>query len=81
MLNLGINAVQRGVGNTKIAMKTNVAANLVNLCFNFLLIEGRFGFPRLEEAGAALATTLGFVVAGYQWLTRRMRNQKKEGAK
>ena len=63
VLNLGINAVQRGVGNTKIAMKTNVAANLVNLCFNFLLIEGRFGFPRLEEAGAALATTLGFVVA------------------
>ena len=25
--------------------------------------------------------TLGFVVAGYQWLMRRMRNKKKEGAK
>ena len=63
VLNLGINAVQRGVGNTKIAMKTNVAANLVNLLLNFLLIEGRLGFPRLEEAGAAIATVLGFVVA------------------
>ncbi len=24
--------------------------------------------------------TLGFVIAGYQWLTRRMRNKKKKGA-
>ena len=25
--------------------------------------------------------TLGFVIAGFQWLTRRMRNKKKEGVK
>ncbi len=56
-----INAAQRGAGNTKISMKTNLLSNVVNLVFNFLLIEGRFRFPRLEVAGAALATLLGSI--------------------
>lgn len=76
VLNLGINAVQRGVGNTKIAMKTNVAANLVNLVLNFLLIEGHLGFPRLEVAGAAIATTIGFVVAFAMSLTAVLRHSE-----
>lgn len=62
-LNLVINAAQRGAGNTKIAMRTNIVANLVNVVFNYLLIGGNFGFPRLEVAGAAIATVIGFIVA------------------
>lgn len=58
-LSLTINAAQRGAGNTKISMKTNVAANLVNLVFNYLLIHGHFGFPELGVTGAAIATALG----------------------
>lgn len=58
-LSLTINAAQRGVGNTKISMKTNVAANLVNLVFNYLLIGGNFGFPALGVTGAAIATAIG----------------------
>ncbi|MGL6174995.1 MAG: MATE family efflux transporter, partial [Cellulosilyticaceae bacterium] len=37
-LSLNINAAQRGAGNTKVAMYTNIIANLVNLIFNFILI-------------------------------------------
>ena len=62
VISLTVNAAQRGAGNTKIAMKTNVAANLVNVCFNFLLIEGRFGFPALGVRGAAIATVIGSAV-------------------
>jgi putative MATE family efflux protein len=58
-LSLTINAAQRGAGNTKISMKTNVAANLVNLAFNYLLIGGHFGFPALGITGAAIATAIG----------------------
>lgn len=58
-----INGAQRGVGNTKIALKTNIVANAVNVVMNFLLIEGRFGFPRLEVRGAAIATVLGTAAA------------------
>lgn len=61
-LSLTINAAQRGAGNTKISMKTNIAANLVNLFFNFLLINGHFGFPALGVTGAAIATAIGNTV-------------------
>ncbi len=58
-LSLTINAAQRGAGNTKISMKTNVAANLINLFFNYLLINGHFGFPAWGVTGAAVATAIG----------------------
>lgn len=61
-LSLTINAAQRGVGNTKISMRTNVVANIVNLIFNYFLINGVWIFPRLEVRGAAIATTFGSIV-------------------
>lgn len=63
IISLAINAAQRGSGNTKIALRTNLTSNLVNVVGNFLLIEGRFGFPALGIEGAAIATVIGTVVA------------------
>ena len=57
-----INAAQRGIGNTKLTMYANGASNIVNVIFNYLLIGGKFGFPKLEVAGAAIASVIGFVV-------------------
>ena len=47
VISLVINAAQRGAGNTKIAMRTNMVSNGVNIVFNYLLIGGNFGFPKL----------------------------------
>ena len=58
-----INSAQRGAGNTKITMRTNLTSNTVNMIGNYLLIGGHFGFPALGIHGAALATVLGTVVA------------------
>lgn len=63
VVSLVINAAQRGSGNTRIAMTTNVTSSIVNVCFNYLLIGGHLGFPKLGIAGAAIATVLGTVVA------------------
>ena len=63
VLSIVINAAQRGSGNTRIAMTTNVTSSLVNIFFNYLLIEGHFGFPALGLFGAAIATVLGTAVA------------------
>ena len=63
VLSFIINAAQRGSGNTRIAMTTNVTSSVVNIIFNYLLINGHFGFPALGLRGAALATVLGTVVA------------------
>lgn len=62
-LQMGINSAQRGAGNTRITMRTNLVSNTINIIFNYLLIQGHFGFPALGIRGAALATVLGTVVA------------------
>lgn len=59
VISLIINAAQRGCGNTRISMTTNLSANVVNLIFNALLINGLLFFPKLGVTGAAIATMLG----------------------
>ena len=61
-LSLTINAAQRGAGNTKISMRTNLAANIVNIILNYLLINGIWVFPKMGVAGAAAATAIGNIV-------------------
>lgn len=63
VVSMVINAAQRGAGNTKIAMRTNITSNVVNMIGNYLLIEGHCGFPALGISGAAIATVFGTVIA------------------
>lgn len=62
-IQMGINSAQRGAGNTKITMRTNMTSIIVNIFLNYLLINGHLGFPALGIRGAAYATVLGTVVA------------------
>ena len=48
----------RECGQTVVPMKAGVAAVLVNLVFNYLLIYGKLGFPALGVKGAAIATVI-----------------------
>ena len=43
-------------GETKLPMIAGIVAVFVNLAFNYLLIFGHLGFPRLGVRGAAIAT-------------------------
>lgn len=63
-----INAAQRASGNTKISMTTNIVANVTNICFNYLLINGVFingvcYIPHLGVEGAAIATLIGNIAS------------------
>lgn len=60
---LTVNACLRAEGKTRVTLLTNITANVVNLIFNYLLILGKCGFPRLEVAGAAIATSMGSAAA------------------
>lgn len=62
-IQMGINSAQRGAGNTRITMRTNLTSSTINVIANYLLINGNFGFPAWGIHGAALATVLGTVVA------------------
>ena len=52
-------AALRAIGKTRITMVTHVSANLINVCLNYVLINGKFGFPALGVRGAAIATAVG----------------------
>lgn len=52
-----------GVGKTQIRMKYMIIVVSLNILLNYILIFGKWGFPRMEVAGAALASTLA-VTAG-----------------
>ncbi len=48
----------RDLGATKVPMYASVAAILVNLTGNWILIYGHFGLPALGASGAAIATVI-----------------------
>ncbi len=62
-LSIVLNGALRGIEQTRVALYSSVAMALTDVLFNYLLIEGRFGFPRLEVAGDAIATVMGTVAA------------------
>ena len=49
---------------TVYAMVIQGTGSIINLILDPLLIFGLFGFPRLEVAGAAVATVAGQIVGG-----------------
>lgn len=68
-----------GLSQTKQAMFITIAANLVNVFLNWLLIWGNWGFPELGFLGAAWATLISRVLmlvlmATYVLTSKRYRN-------
>lgn len=61
-LSLSVQAIQLGIGETSVIMKSNIAGNLVNICCNFVLITGIGSFPGLGVRGAAIGTVIGSLV-------------------
>ena len=54
----------QATGRTFCTMITHLIGTIVNIVLDPILIFGLFGFPRLEVAGAAIATISGQIAAG-----------------
>ena len=63
MLSTGMNGYINAQGFPKIGMLTTVIGAVINIVLDPILIFGLFGLPRMEVAGAALATVIGQIVA------------------
>lgn len=48
----------RETGETRVPMRASIVSVFVNLCFNYILIFGKLGAPKLGVTGAAIATVL-----------------------
>ena len=53
----------QSTGRTTLAMITQLTGAVINIIMDPILIFGLFGFPRMEVAGAALATVMGQIIA------------------
>ncbi len=62
-LGFTVTAALRGIGDTRTPMAYNTIANVVNLLFNYVMIYGNFGAPKMGVAGASWATIIGQTVA------------------
>lgn len=65
-------AAYNGYGDTKSPFKVALLMSLINISFAYLLIYGKFGFPRLEVEGAgwgvALSEIFGLIAYLYLYL-------------
>lgn len=56
VLYMCFSAFLRGIGDTRTPLKIVIFINVLNVIGDYVLIFGKFGFPRLETDGAAYAT-------------------------
>ncbi len=61
-VSFAIGSALREIGNVKTPLYISVASTLVNTFFNWVFIYGNLGAPRLEVAGAAIATIIARMV-------------------
>jgi len=70
-------SITQGIGLTKIIMITGIISNLINIILDYILIFGKFGFPKMEIRGAALASfistlTAALIIVFYVFKSKRM---------
>ena len=67
-LSVATERLVQATGRTVYAMIIQGTGSVINLILDPILIFGLFGFPRLEVAGAAVATVAGQIVGGLMGL-------------
>ena len=62
VLSMAVSALLRSIEQVKIPLYGGMASVFANCLFNYLLIFGKFGFPKMGVRGAALGTVLAGLV-------------------
>ncbi len=77
--NIAFGAYWNGIGMPKWSLLVTLIQLGSNVCFNYLLIFGISGFPRLETAGAGLGSTLAVFVALLAHIVIGLKHARKNG--
>jgi MATE family multidrug resistance protein len=65
-----------GLSSTRPAMIITIAANLINLMFNWVLVYGKYGLPKLGLNGSGIATFFSrlFMAFAILWYVRKSKD-------
>jgi MATE family, multidrug efflux pump len=69
-----------GLGDTRLPMRANLAAMVLNVIGNWILIGGNLGAPALGVAGAAWASTIATTIAFAGLFVRFLRDGRATGS-
>ena len=76
-MQLILERILQSTGKTLYTMITQGTGAIINIIFDPILIFGYFGFPRMEVAGAAIATVAGQCVAAVMALIFNLKKNKE----
>lgn len=81
MVFMGYKQFCEGLANTKVAMNIVLIANLINVIFNYILINGKLGLPVLGLNGAGFGTLISriFMAACFFFVFRKGKSFKSYG--
>ncbi len=79
LLYAGTRRYLQGVGDVRVITLTYVGANLLNWFGNWVLINGKFGFPALGVNGSALSTVISRIFMAVALLGFAWRYERKRG--
>ncbi len=57
-ITMAFSTVLRGTEQVRAPLFANIVSVVINVIFNYILIFGKYGFPQMGVAGAAVATTV-----------------------
>lgn len=69
-------STMRIVESVKIALRVSFLSLMINVCINYLLIQGHFGFPEMGARGAAIGTLTAKIIEFIVVLIYVLRDQK-----
>lgn len=75
LISQSISSALREQGETRLPMVCSMIAVFINFIFNWLLIFGHLGFPKLGTAGASIATVISRFVETFLYIFFSNRNK------
>ncbi|GAA3586023.1 MATE family efflux transporter [Snuella lapsa] len=75
----GFKQFSDGLSMTRLPMYATLLANIINILLNYVLIFGKFGFPKLGIVGAAYGTLVSrIVMVWYVWYLLKGKEKSKD---